>query len=96
MPRIPQSLPPLRDQIPCPLRATIGIALGMATAVGITRAILWLVALWTPVEIREDLSLPLLLLTGVVFVAVLGVMGSIVQRNTPLSQFVGWCTDDPD
>jgi hypothetical protein len=96
MARIPQILPPLRDSLPCPVRATIGIALGLATSVGITRAILWLLALWTPAEMLEDLRLPLLLLTGALFVGVLGVMGSVIQRNARLSHFFCWCSDDAD
>jgi hypothetical protein len=93
---IPQILPPLRDQIPCPVRATIGITLGLATSVGITRTVLWLLALYTPAELLEDLRLPLLLLTGVLFVAVLGLMGSVVQRNARLSHFFCWCSDEPE
>ena len=96
MAREPQVLPPLRDSIPCPVRAVIGISLGLATSVGITRALLWVVALWTPAEILEDLRLPYLLVTGVVFVAVLGVMGSVVQRNARLNHFFCWCSDDAD
>jgi hypothetical protein len=96
MTRIPQILPPLRDTIPCPVRATIGIGLGLATSVGITRAILWVVALLTPAEVREDLRLPLMLLTGVLFVAVLAIMGSVIQRNDRLSHFFCWCSDDAE
>jgi hypothetical protein len=95
MPRTPQTLP-LRDTIPCPVRATIGIALGLATSVAITRALLWLAALWTPAEIREDLRLPMLLLTGATFIGVLGVMGSVIQRSAPLRNFFCWCSDEAD
>jgi hypothetical protein len=95
MPRIPQTLP-LRDTIPCPVRATIGIALGLATSVAITRALLWLAALWTPVEIQEDLRLPMLLLTGATFIGVLGVMGSVIQRSSSLRTFFCWCSDEAD
>jgi hypothetical protein len=96
MARTPQILPPLSDSVPCPVRAAIGISLGLATSVGITRALLWLVSLWIPAEILEDVRLPLWLLTGVVFVAVLGLMGSVVQRNARLSHFFCWCSDDAD
>jgi hypothetical protein len=96
MSRMPQILPPLRDSIPCPLRAAIGISLGLATGVVATRAVLWLVALWTPAEILEDLWLPVWLLTGATFVAMLALMGSVVQRNERLSHFFCWCSDDVD
>jgi hypothetical protein len=96
MPRITQKLPPLRDGIPCPVRAAIGISLGLAISVAITRAAIWLVALWTPAEIREDLDLALILLTGVTFLTSLAAMGSLIQRSPRLHHFFSWCADDPE
>lgn len=95
MSRTPQTLP-LRDSIPCPVRAAIGISLGMATSLAVTRALLWMVALWIPAEILEDLRLPVWLLTAVTFVGVLALMGSVVQRSERLSHFFCWCSDDAD
>lgn len=96
MPRISQILPPLRDGIPCPVRAAIGITLGLAISVAVTRAAIWLVATWTPVEVREDLDLALLLLTGVTFLASLAAMGSLVERSPRLRHFFCWCSDEPE
>jgi len=95
MSRVPQILP-LRDSIPCPVRAAIGISLGMATALGVTRLVLWAIGLWIPAEILEDLRLPVWLLTAVTFVGALAVMGSVVQRSERLSHFFCWCSDDAD
>ena len=87
---------PLRDQVPCPVRAAIGITLGLAISIAVTRAILWLTAARLPAEIREDVGVAMVLLTGVIFVAVLGVMGSIIQRTARLRDFFCWCSDAPE